>query len=235
MKNKHLTILFYLVSISIFAQISNSEKQALQDLYAETNGDNWNNSWDLSKSASEWNGVTIEQNKVIGLSLLFNNMKGELPSSIGQLKHLEALELSFNKLEGQLPTEVGNLTKLKVLAFNGNNLTGNIPPSIGNLSSLTQLHLSSNQLTGEIPETIANLDNLEVLNVFDNNLSGKIPSQLAYTKSLKELIVAENNFVATNEFSTLLLSNGASLNLESNPIIIPEDKPIIAIETEEEN
>ena len=234
MKNRHLTILFCLLSISIFAQISSSEKQALQDLYTTTNGDNWNNSWDINQPATEWDGITIKDNKVIGISLLFNNMNGELPSSIGHLKHLETLELSFNKLKGTIPKEIGDLSKLKVLAFNGNNLIGNIPPSIGNLSSLTQLHLSSNQLIGEIPETIANLEYLEILNVFDNNMSGEIPSQLAHSRNLKQLMVAENNFNPSNNFSTQLLSNGASLNLKE-PFVVPENKDVIAIETEEEN
>jgi len=234
MKNTKLTILFFLLSFSVFAQISNQEKQALEDLYTSTNGDQWNNSWDINQPVSEWEGVTIKNDKVVSLSLLFNNLEGELPSSIDQLIHLEVLELSFNKIEGQLPTELGNLPKLKVLAFNGNNLTGNIPSSFGNLSSLSQLHLSSNQLTGKIPESIANLEYLEVLNVFDNDMSGNIPSQLAYSRNLKQLMVAENNFVATNEFSTELLSNGASVDLEK-PFIVPENKEVIAIETEEEN
>ena len=234
MKHIQLTIVFCLLSFSIFSQISNQEKQALQDLYFSTNGDQWNNSWDINQPVSEWNGVTIKNDKVISLSLLFNDLEGNLPSSIGQLKHLEILELSFNKLEGQLPTELGNLSKLKVLAFNGNNLTGNIPSSIGNLSSLSQLHLSSNHLTGEIPESVAKLEYLEVLNVFDNDMSGKIPSELAQSRNLKQLVVAENNFEASNEFSTALLSNGASIDLEK-PFIVPENKDVIAIETEEEN
>jgi len=217
------------------AQISSSERQILLDLYISTDGENWINTWDLNKTASEWHGIIIKDNKVTGISLLFNNMVGELPATIGSLDYLEILELSFNKLHGSIPTEIGDLENLKIVAFNGNDLTGRIPPSLGNLNQLTQLHLSSNQLTGKIPETLINLNNLEVLNVFDNDLSGKIPSQLAYTRSLRELIVAENNFEATNEFSNLILSSGASIDLKDNPVIIPEAHHIIAIESEEEN
>jgi len=217
------------------AQISSSERQILIDLYTATDGENWTNTWDLNKTASNWQGITIEENKVIGISLLFNNMTGELPATIGGLDYLEILELSFNKLHGSIPTEIGDLENLKIVAFNGNDLTGRIPPSLGNLNQLTQLHLSSNQLTGKIPETLINLNNLEVLNVFDNDLSGKIPSQLAYTRSLRELIVAENNFEATNEFSNLILSSGASIDLKDNHVILPEAHQIIAIESEEEN
>ncbi|MFK5983785.1 MAG: Two component regulator three Y domain protein [Flavobacteriaceae bacterium] len=234
MKTIQLTFIFSLLSLSIIAQISNSEKQALQDLYTSTNGDSWNTSWDLNQPVSDWQGVTIKDDKVISISLLFNNMEGKLPSSLSQLKYLEVLELSFNKLEGSIPSELGKLNKLKILAFNGNNLTGEIPSSIGNLFSLNQLHLSSNQLSGKIPQSVTNLEYLEILNVFDNNLSGEIPSELAYSKNLKQLLIAENNLEATNEFSVEVLSNGASVDLEQQ-FVIPETNGVIAIETEEEN
>ncbi len=234
MKNIVSTIVLTVFCVTLNAQISSSEREILLDFYTSTNGENWTQSWDANQPASEWHGVTIEDNKVISISLLFNNIEGELPSTIGQLKHLQVLELSFNKLYGTIPSELGNLQNLKLLAFNGNGLNGTIPSSLGNLSNLTQLHLSSNYLSGELPETIANLEHLEVLNVFDNNLSGKIPSKLAYLRSLQELLVAENNFEPTNEFSTILLSKGATEELETN-LIKPEDKHIIAIESEEEN
>ena len=234
MKRIQLTFALLFLSFTAFSQISLSEEQALHDLYTSTNGDQWKNSWDLNTPISEWNGITIKNNKVIGIRLLFNNLEGELPNSIGQLKHLESLELSFNKLKGSIPSEIGNLKKLRILAFNGNNLTGYIPTSIGNLSSLTQLHISSNHLIGELPSTVTNLKYLEVLNVFDNDLSGSIPKGLVNSKNLKQVMVAENNFEDTAIFSTELLSNGASINLKQ-PFVVPETKEVIAIESEDEN
>ncbi len=234
MKNKILTILITVFCVSLNAQINSSDKQVLLDFYASTNGDNWTQSWDLNQPASEWHGITIKNNNVIGISMLFNNIEGEIPSTIGQLNNLEVLELSFNKFYGTIPIELGNLQNLKLLAFNGNGLSGIIPSSLGNLSNLTQLHLSSNYFSGELPESIANLEQLEVLNVFDNNLSGKIPSKIAYLRNLQELMVAGNDFEPTNEFSSIVLSKGASVDLESNQIKL-EDKHIIAIESEEEN
>ncbi len=234
MKNIKLTIAFSLLSLTLFAQISTSEKQALQDLYTSTNGDQWNNSWDLNQPVDQWNGLTIKNDKVISISLMFNNMEGKLPGSLNQLKYLEVLELSFNKLEGSIPSKLGDLKKLNILAFNGNNLTGKIPSTIGDLRDLTQLHLSSNQLSGKIPESITNLEYLEILNVFDNNLTGKIPSELANSRNLKQLLVAENNLESTKEFSQTLLSNGASIDLNT-PYVVPNNKDVIAIETEDEN
>ncbi len=234
MKSIVLTIVLTVFCVSLNAQINSSERQVLLDFYTSTNGDNWIQSWDLNQPATKWHGVTIKDNNVIGISMLFNNIEGEIPSTIGQLNNLEVLELSFNKLYGTLPTELGNLQNLKLLAFNGNGLNGAIPSSLGNLSNLTQLHLSSNYFSGELPETIASLEQLEILNVFDNNLTGKIPTKIAYLRNLQELIVAENDFEPTNEFSSLILLKGASVDLERKQIKL-EDKHIIAIESEEEN
>ena len=234
MNNFIITLFVCLFGTVLIAQVSPFEKEALLDLYSSTNGDAWNTSWDLKTPVKDWSGVTVEDNKVIGIKMFFNNLEGELPATLGNLEYLQTLELSFNKLSGTIPSEFGNLKELKTLAFNGNNLTGEIPSTIGKLTNLTQLHLSSNKLSGNLPESIADLEILEVLNVFDNNLSGKLSSKLAYSESLKQLIVAENNFEQSNEFSAIILSSSASVKLKETNIV-QESNQIIANETEDEN
>tara|TARA_R100001369_G_scaffold44024_1_gene70125 strand:+ start:2436 stop:3146 length:711 start_codon:yes stop_codon:yes gene_type:complete len=235
MKKLVLSILFIAFCTTVFAQVSVQEKQALIDFYNATNGENWNSTWELNQPVSEWEGVTLENNKVKGITLLFNNVEGTIPSSIGNLSNLETLELSFNKISGELPTTIGNLTNLEVLAFNGNNLTGAIPANIGNLTQLKQLHLSSNKITGNIPATVKNLKSLEVFNVFDNQLSGVLPTDLAQNNKLEELMVAENNFTNPEMFSIILLSNsGATLDLTKEPTITSPANSIIAIETSDD-
>lgn len=233
MKTTLLTSLLVLFSSICIAGISAKEKQALIDFYNSTNGAKWNQHWDISLPADTWQGVTIENNSVTAISLLFNNIEGTIPSTIGDLQNLRVLELSFNKISGSLPESLGNLTKLEVLAFNGNYLSGSIPASLGNLKSLKQLHLSSNTLSGELPAYIANLGKLEVLNVFDNDLSGEIPGQIAGIKTLKELVLAENNFSNTSQFSVVLLMNTAKLDL-NDAGIVPPAKSVIAIESSED-
>ena len=49
---------------------------------------------------------------------------GSIPSSIGNLTHLEKLILPSNKLAGQIPDELQNLTKLKDLNLADNNFKG---------------------------------------------------------------------------------------------------------------
>ncbi len=233
MKTTLLTSIMLLCVTFCMAEVSVKEKQALIDFYHSTRGSEWTQQWDINSPVAEWPGVSVENNRVTAISLLFNNLQGSLPESIGDLVHLRIIELSFNKLSGSLPAAIGKLVNLEVLAFNGNYLSGTIPSTIGNLTRLKQLHLSSNQLSGEIPTLIGNLSHLEVLNVFDNKLSGDIPPQIAGISSLKELVVAENNFTNTETLSSVLLLNTAKLDLRETGIV-PAINSVIAIETEED-
>lgn len=216
------------------AQVSNQEKQVLVDLYNATNGPNWKTSWDVKMPVANWHGITIENDKVVGISLLFNNLEGTLPASLGQLENLKRLELSFNKISGTIPAELGQLNKLELLALNGDQLQGNIPAELGNLKQLKQLHLSSNDLSGTIPESLGNLEQIEIFNVFDNNLYGALPKELANCQHLTQLMVAENNFSNPDDFSVVLLSNsGAKVELKENAPHTESKGSIIARETDE--
>lgn len=216
------------------ASIPQVEKQALVDLYNQTKGSSWNQSWDLSQDVALWEGVTITDGHVTEIRMLFNNMRGSLPNSLGQLQELKVLELSFNRISGNLPKEIGSLQKLEVLALNGNFFKGSIPNSFGQLKNLKQLHLSSNQLTGKVPESLNNLKALEVFNVFQNQLEGDIPLELSRSRNIREFVIAENQFNPSEEVSKILLSRSAQTSVFGNSIN-PESKQIIAIETEEDN
>ena len=74
MKKIILTSVFLSLVSGIFAQVSLSEKQVLIDLYNNTNGENWSHNWDLGETVSEWYGVTVEENNIIGIELMFNNL-----------------------------------------------------------------------------------------------------------------------------------------------------------------
>ncbi|MGB3345566.1 MAG: hypothetical protein WBA61_16775 [Aequorivita sp.] len=234
MKKAILTYAGFFLVFILNAQVSLQEKQILLDLYTATDGQNWTNKWDLQEPVEKWHGITVEDGKVTEISLLFNNLNGTLPSSLGNLGYLRKLELSFNSISGGIPAGLGNLKELEVLAINGANLQGNIPAELGNLINLKQLHLSSNQLSGSIPLSLGYLPEIEVFNVFDNQLEGEVPIQLSYGVHLKQLMVAKNNFTNPNAFSKELLSNsGATLNLNEKSPQIKSPKPIIAVERED--
>ncbi len=234
MKKVTLTSLCIFMASIVLAQVNKEEKQILLDLYNATNGTEWSNPWDIEKPVDTWHGITTENNHVVGINLLFNNLTGTIPTSIGQLENLKSLELSFNPISGTIPSEIGKLSNLEILAINGTELQGSIPASLGNLSHLKQLHLSSNKLSGIVPESIGKLVHLEVFNVFDNDLYGALPKNLANCPNLKELMVAENNFNNPDDFSVILLSNsGAKLDLYNNTTQIEPAETIIAVERDE--
>ncbi|KAL0009611.1 hypothetical protein SO802_011113 [Lithocarpus litseifolius] len=85
------------------------------------------------------------------------------------------IDFSNNNFKGEIPTSIEELRSLKGLNFSHNNLTGRVPPSLGNLTNLEWLDLSSNKLEGEIPVQLVDLTSLAFLNLSENHLFGQIP------------------------------------------------------------
>ena len=69
-----------------------------------------------------------------------------------------------NDLIGEIPPEISQLRFLQYIAFNGNCLYGTIPPEMGSMPNLLSLELQGNGLSGAIPEELNNADKLQLLN-----------------------------------------------------------------------
>src|SRR6478609_457954 len=107
-----LTIAF---SICAIANVSNSEKSILLKLYKATNGSHWNVKWDLNAPVTTWQGVKIKNGNVVGLNLSNNNLVGNLPKEITDLKNLVELDLFKNEISGTIPENIGKLQELEKL------------------------------------------------------------------------------------------------------------------------
>ncbi|KAJ3317446.1 hypothetical protein HDV06_001561, partial [Boothiomyces sp. JEL0866] len=92
------------------------------------------------------------------IHLYQNNLHGNLPSSISNLKSLTDLSLGGNSLEGSIPPEYGNLNQIQVMYFDENKLTGTVPDSLGKIPTLTTLSVQNNLLTGPLPASLQNLN-----------------------------------------------------------------------------
>ena len=106
------------------------DRAALEALYRAADGPNWTNkaNWLSDAPLRAWHGVdTNEEGRVTELDLYDNQLRGEIPSELGDLANLRALWLHGNQLSGQIPYELGILSNLESLYLSGNRLSGCIP------------------------------------------------------------------------------------------------------------
>ncbi|EOY25930.1 Receptor like protein 1, putative [Theobroma cacao] len=93
------------------------------------------------------------------------------------LHYMFGLDLSCNELSGDIPAQVGELKNLRALNLSHNKLSGSIPVSFSSLKQIESLDLSSNNLSGQIPSQLTELHFLSIFNVSYNNLSGMTPDK----------------------------------------------------------
>ncbi|GKU93326.1 hypothetical protein SLEP1_g6928 [Rubroshorea leprosula] len=94
-------------------------------------------------------------------------------------RYMSGIDLSCNRLTGRIPTEIGYLNKIHALNMSHNKLTGLIPTTFSNLKQIESLDISYNNLNGKIPPQLIELNTLAVFSVAYNNLSGPTPDQKA--------------------------------------------------------
>ena len=170
-----------------------ADSLALVALYRSTEGANWTNNtnWlSISQPISTWYGVTITDNRVTAVTLVGNNLLGNIPSKLGKIKHLKVLHLSDNQLINSIPKELRYLVELEQCRLDGNQLSGSVPKELGNLTKLRQLYLHRNNLSGSIPTELTSLTNLSALTLDENKLSG-LPD-LSSLASLDDFSVRDN-------------------------------------------
>jgi len=85
---------------------------------------------------------------IIRINASSQELRGEIPSVIGELSTLQSLDLSNNNLEGAIPSSLGKLLSLRQLYLNFNALSGEIPAALGQCTALENLFLSRNRLHG---------------------------------------------------------------------------------------
>jgi hypothetical protein len=122
-----------LTTAPINVRVSSLERDrlVLTELYNNTGGPNWTNStnW-TTDDVSTWFGVTVTDNRVTALNLPNNNLTGDLPATLGDLRRLTAIDLSNNQLSSLPP--LTNIIALATLNVSNNKLDfGDLEPNIG--------------------------------------------------------------------------------------------------------
>lgn len=148
MKKNFLTAFFAILFVGvmpIFAQIPDSEKEALLALYKATDGANWEESfrWDTSKDPNKWSGVLVEDGHVILLNLSSAGLNGTIPEGIfSKLPNLGFLILDNNpNLRGQIPQDITSLSHLEGISLTYCSFTGKMP-SLDGFSELKVVNFS---------------------------------------------------------------------------------------------
>ena len=148
--------------------------------------------WSVAARPEDWEGVTMENGRVVELRLYNVRLGGAVPAEIGQLTSLTRLHLSGNQLTS-LPAEIWRLTSLRVLDLRANDLTI-LPAEIGQLTSLTRLDLDNNQLTS-LPAEIGQLTSLTVLILGGNKLTS-LPAWIGQLTALTSLHLSCNQLTS---------------------------------------
>ncbi len=195
---------------------------ALVALYESTmtHWDHWRDGWKWATYSPlrEWAFVTVEGGRVSQLNIEGRELKGQLPSALGNLTGLKRLNITnVPDLTGELPATLGNLTSLTELTLTQNGLGGELPGELGNLANLEQMNLSNSGFSGEIPAELGNLSNLTVLDFADNILT-KIPPEMGQATALKELRLQRNQLTGTVPAELGNLSNLTTLYLDTNKL-----------------
>ncbi|KAI3769477.1 hypothetical protein L6452_00580 [Arctium lappa] len=132
-----------------------------------------------------------------------NNVIGEIPPLICEVKSLRLLDLSSNNMSGTLPPCLGSLSNsLSVLNLKRNNFHGTMMDAFTHGSRLKTIDLSENRFHGQISKSLANCTNLEVLFLGDNSFDDVFPIWLEDLPELQVLILRSNKFHGAIEVST---------------------------------
>ena len=238
------------VSDPVTCSYINSENPTAKDslalvaLYNQCDGPNWTRKahW-LTGQLKTWEGVTVENGRVVELNLgnypsvglvgaipaelsnldeirkitlLNNKLSGSIPESWSSLSKLLEIDLEENKLTGNLPESWSSLVNLRFLNLNWNQLSGTLPASWGGLKNILDLWMKANQFSGSLPESWSSLDKLQTLHLAFNQLSGSLPGSWSTLLDLRYLDISSNKLTGHLPVNWSALSKMEILHLGYN-------------------
>uniref|UniRef100_A0ACD5YN42 Uncharacterized protein n=1 Tax=Avena sativa TaxID=4498 RepID=A0ACD5YN42_AVESA len=131
---------------------------------------------------------------LVTLDLGGNELSGNIPESIGELKRLEGLHLERNNMSGELPTALSNCKNLVTVDLRSNNFSGELTKvNFSNLSNLKKLDLLYNHFTGNIPDSLYSCSKLTALRLSHNNFHGQLSERIGNLESLSFLSLVNSS------------------------------------------
>lgn len=181
--------------------------------------------------------------------MLGRDIRGPLPNTFENMRHLERIDLSVNGFEGRIPKSLGNLCSLKDLVLYSNNFymrfhdliesfsgcakdsleildltlnqLGESFPDLKNLPFfLRELYIDDNQLEGPLPD-LSMIPYLRVFDVPNNKLNGTLPESIGELYHLESLDISSNSLTGVvSEIHFDKLSKLKELILFSNSLTL---------------
>ncbi|XP_059436696.1 probable LRR receptor-like serine/threonine-protein kinase At3g47570 [Corylus avellana] len=177
---------------------------------------------DLTVGSQELSFLISSLSNCIYLKALIlsdNPLNDIMPNFVGNLSNSLRRFSMFNcSIKGSIPSDIGNLSSLTALNLRTNELDGPIPATVGRLHMLEGLFLQSNRLEGPIPSDLCRLESLFELNLAGNELSGHIPICMDNLTSLRHLYLGFNQLTSTVPMSLWSLTYLLEVNLSSNSL-----------------
>ncbi|MBN8586849.1 MAG: DUF11 domain-containing protein [Rhodothermia bacterium] len=139
------------INLLIRTLINQADSLGLVNLYNSTGGQSWlrKSNWLIGR-VKDWEGVTINGDRVTGLALSSNNLNGSIPASFANLSALQFVNFANNNLS----TGAANLPTTMLSVQLQNNQLSDLP-NFSNFRSLQTLNVSNNNLTFEDFEPFA--------------------------------------------------------------------------------
>jgi len=95
-----------------------------------------------------------------------NALKGFIHADIALLEAVTEINFYANpELKGSMPSSIGNLRQLQWLKVDSCGIEGSLPTSMGDLSNLSVFRINANAFTGPLPSSISSWKNIEWFDV----------------------------------------------------------------------
>lgn len=164
-----------------------------------------------------------EMDQLTSLSIVNNNLKGEVPVSLWHSQRLSTLRIADASLSLTIPETI-NLPQLDYLHLTGEHFGGSAA-ALSQASALREVYLLDGQFTGSLT-WLATLPNLVTVWVANNRFSGPLPANWAAAAMLQSLRVQGNALSdpVPDTFTETNMPNLSDLNLGYN-LLLPSVNP----------
>ena len=144
-------------------------------------------------------------------------LKGEIPSNVGNAPKLAILDVEKHQLNGDIPESIYSSTTLREIDLDDNKLTGTISNAVANMESLVFWSSNKNNFDEQpIPSGFATLtQNLKSLSLNNAKLTGDVPSSYGDLTKIEQIDFSDNTLTGGISFIENY-SNAISIALDNN-------------------